>query len=224
MANHKVSDQRDILGMKPIDLTLAYRKGMRGFDYDIANTKKDHGWNARLLHIYSHAGTHMDAPLHFEATPATIDQYPVSSFIGKAWKVSLPISVDGHLIEEEEVTAQLDDFKSGDSLLLETGWSKHLNEPRYRDGLPRISKELARWCVANGVKMLAVEPPSVADVNNMRELTEIHQMLLGGGVIIIEGLTNLHQISGKSVTLAAFPLKIAGGDGAPARVIAFEPA
>jgi kynurenine formamidase len=62
----------------------------------------------------------------------------------------------------------------------------------------------------------------VADVNNLEELTNIHRILLGGGVIIVEGLTNLDQISSQVVTLAAFPLKIAGGDGAPARVIAFE--
>jgi len=213
----------DLTELKPIDLTLPMQQGMRGFDYEVSNTVKDHGWNARLLHIYSHAGTHMDAPWHFEATPATIDQYPVSSFIGKAWKVSIPITHDSQLIEADEVTGQLAHFQPGDSLLLQTGWSKYLNEPRYRDGLPRISRGLARWCVAHQVKILGVEPPSVADVNNMEELTGIHHILLSGGVIIVEGLTNLDQISSENVTLAAFPLKITGGDGAPARVIAFEP-
>lgn len=214
----------DFTNLRPIDLTLPLQKGMRGYDFEVSNTVQDHGWNARLLHIYSHAGTHMDAPMHFEATPDTIDQYPVSSFIGKAWKVSIPIAGDGVLIETEQVVGQLEHFQPGDSLLLETGWSRHINEPRYRDGLPRISRGLAQWCVAQKVKILGVEPPSVADVNNLDEVTEIHRILLGGGVIIVEGLTNLEQISSKAVTLAAFPLKIAGGDGAPARVIAFEPA
>ena len=70
--------------------------------------------------------------------------------------------------------------------------------------------------------MLGVEPPSVADVNNLEEVTEIHRILLDGDVIIIEGLTNLRQIRRDQVVLIALPLKVEGGDGAPARVIALE--
>ena len=209
--------------LKPIDLTLPLKKGMRGFDFETANTVQEHGWNARTLHIYSHAGTHMDAPLHFEAAPGTIDQYPVTSFVGKAWKVIVPVTEDSQLIEVADLCDLPNRFKPGDSLLLETQWSRFVDAPKYRDHMPRISKGLAQWCVANEVKILGVEPPSVADVNNMEELTEIHRILLGGGVIIVEGLTNLDRITSSSVILAAFPLKVAGGDGAPARVIAFEP-
>jgi kynurenine formamidase len=70
--------------------------------------------------------------------------------------------------------------------------------------------------------MLGVEPPSVADVHNREELTNVHRVLLGGGVIVVEGLTNLDQIRAEKVTFMALPLKIAGGDGAPARAIAIE--
>jgi kynurenine formamidase len=92
----------------------------------------------------------------------------------------------------------------------------------YRDALPRISKDLAKWCVSNKVKMLGVEGPSVADVNNLPEVTKIHEILLGGNVTIIEGISNLHVLQRKQVYLIAMPLKIKGGDGAPARVIAME--
>ncbi|MEL7122642.1 MAG: cyclase family protein, partial [Bacteroidota bacterium] len=71
-------------------------------------------------------------------------------------------------------------------------------------------------------KMLGVEPPSVADVNNLVEVTQIHTTLLQGKVSIIEGLTNLESISSDKVWLMALPLKIKDGDGAPARVIAFS--
>ena len=113
-------------------------------------------------------------------------------------------------------------FQPGDSLLLETQWSQFEGQQKYRDELPRISKELASWCVQSKVRMLGVEPPSVADVNNINELTEIHQILLAGGVIIIEGLTNLDLIRNETVTLMAFPLKVEGCDGAPARIVAFD--
>jgi kynurenine formamidase len=70
--------------------------------------------------------------------------------------------------------------------------------------------------------MLGVEPPSVADVNNLPEVTKIHEILLGGGITIIEGLCNLDQIKAEFVTLIALPIKYKNGDGAPARVVAIE--
>ena len=73
-----------------------------------------------------------------------------------------------------------------------------------------------------GVNMLGVEPPSVADVNNRAEVTEIHTILMQNDVVIVEGLTNLDKISGNKVTLIAMPLKIEKGDGAQARVIVIE--
>jgi len=211
-----------LLNFTPVDLTMPLKAGMRGYSHETANTVKEHGWNARILHIYSHTGTHMDAPLHFEASDQTIDQYPVSSFIGKAWKVKIPVDQDQQLLTVKDLGEVADIFAPGDSLLLETGWSRFVEEQKYRDKMPRISPELARWCVDHQVKMLGVEPPSVADVNNLPEVTEIHQILLKGGVIIIEGLTNLDVIQQDSVILTAYPLKVAGGDGAPARVIAFQ--
>ena len=69
---------------------------------------------------------------------------------------------------------------------------------------------------------LGVEPPSVADVNNLEELTSVHNVLLGAGIIIVEGLTNLDQIQNEKVTFMALPLKIARGDGAPVRALAIE--
>jgi arylformamidase len=92
----------------------------------------------------------------------------------------------------------------------------------YRDNLPRVAEDLARWCVERKVKLLGVEPPSVADVNNTEELTRIHKILLCGGVTIVEGLTNLDQVQTEKVFFAALPLKIESGDGCPCRAFAIE--
>jgi kynurenine formamidase len=92
----------------------------------------------------------------------------------------------------------------------------------YRDQLPRISEELARWCVSRGVNILGVEPPSVADVNNLEEVTRIHKILLSGGVTIVEGLTNLEQLTQERVFFGALPLPLAGADGSPVRAFAIE--
>jgi kynurenine formamidase len=72
--------------------------------------------------------------------------------------------------------------------------------------------------------MIGVEPPSVADVNNLQELTQVHQTLFRGGITIVEGLANLDQILGGEVEFIALPLRIVGGDGCPVRAIAIEAA
>ncbi|GAB5552726.1 MAG: hypothetical protein Sapg2KO_23170 [Saprospiraceae bacterium] len=164
----------------------------------------------------------MDAPLHFGVNMQTIDAYQPEQLMGKAWVVSIAVQEAQHLIEIEDLGEIAEQFRAGDSLIFRTGWSQYLGQAKYRDELPRISESLALWCVENQVKMLGVEPPSVADVNNLTEVTKIHQILLGGKIIIIEGLCKLDQLSKAEVLLIALPLKIHRGDGAPARVIALE--
>ncbi len=206
---------------KIIDLTLPYDEGFPGFSMAENKVMERDGWNASTLTFYSHSGTHMDAPIHFNASKATIDEFPIDSFFGKAWVIDIDASTNQLWITYEMVADQLKAFQPGESLILRTRWSEKLGTPAYRDALPRISDDLANWCVKNKVKMLGVEPPSVADVNNLEEVTRIHQILLGH-VIIIEGLSNLEAITANSVELIALPLKIVGGDGSPARVVAIE--
>jgi kynurenine formamidase len=113
--------------------------------------------------------------------------------------------------------------RPGDGLLLASGWSRHVDDPAlYRDRLPPVSEELARWCVEKRVKLLGVEPPSVADVNDRDRLTRIHTILLGGGVTIVEGLAHLETLARPRVFFIALPLKIHDGDGCPCRAMAFE--
>jgi kynurenine formamidase len=60
----------------------------------------------------------------------------------------------------------------------------------------------------------------VADVNHKQELTLIHKILLEANITIVEGLTNLDQLTQEKVFFIAAPLKIQGGDGAPCRAFA----
>lgn len=206
-----------------VDLTMTLRAGMRGVDYEPKFTVADDGWNARTLHLYSHAGTHMDAQLHFEAGPETIDQVPLERCMGDAWVIGLDDIAPKALIEVKDLGEVADNFEIGDSLLLRTGWSRHANDPEYyRDNFPRIGEGLARWCAEKRVKLLGVEPPSVADVNNLEEVTRIHRILLDARIGIVEGLTNLDQLREEKVYFVATPLKIAEGDGCPCRAFAIE--
>lgn len=205
-----------------VDLTMSYHNGVNGFSKEIARTKDKDGWNASTLTFYSHIGTHMDSPFHFSVSDQTIDKIPVSDFVGAAWVIDARSVGPKGLITVDHISEEIrEKFAAGDSLIIWTGWSQYAWTQKYRDELPRISEALAHWCIDNKVKMIAVEPPSVADVNNLEEVTKIHEILLEG-VVIIEGITNIDKLTSNHVELIALPLKIKDGDGAPARVIAIE--
>jgi arylformamidase len=205
-----------------IDLTLSLVSGEKGIDIEPARRLETDGWNAAILSLYSHCGTHIDAPVHFGVGSETIDRIAIENFTGPAWVADLRPIEPRALIEPRHLGTIANQFKPGESLLICTGWSEFYGQDKYRDELPRISAELAQWCVEKKVRMLGVEPPSVADVNNIEELTTIHQILFKGGVIVVEGLANLASLSKPKVTFIALPLKISGGDGAPARAVAIE--
>lgn len=204
------------------DLTMTFDASIAGYSEEQARTVSRDGWNAKWLRIYSHAGTHMDAPKHFDVSEKTIDLFRPEETMGRSWVVPVQITAMQQQIMVKDIQPIISKFRAGDSILLHTNWSLHVGTDTYRDKLPRISQELANWCVDHRVRILGVEPPSVADVNNLEEVTIIHEILLGGDVIIVEGLHNLHLIESESVFLIVLPIKTLSGDGAPARVIAFE--
>jgi arylformamidase len=206
-----------------IDLTLPIHDGMRGFSWESKFTVERDGWNGRTLHLYSHCGTHMDSPFHFAAGPTTIDQIPLDRCCGTAHVVKLPNTQPSEWLTVAHLGPLAESFPADDVLLLATGWSQYVDQPAiYRDGLPRVSDELATWCVERRVKLLGVEPPSVANVNDLPEVTRIHRILLGGNVVIVEGITQLLTLP-PEVEFIAAPLKIQGSDGSPCRAWAKIP-
>lgn len=205
-----------------IDLTRAIEHQQPGVKIRSTKSLKKDGWNANTLELYSHSGTHMDAPWHFEVNALTIDEIPLDRLMGRALVLDISHVGEHHLIRPDDFQNQLENVKKGDNILLKSEWSQWFGTSKYRDGLPRISKELALWFGERQINILGVEPPSVADVNNLEEVTEIHRILMENNIIIIEGLVNLTELEKTEVTLMAFPLKIKDGDGSPARVIAIE--
>lgn len=209
--------------MKITDLTITYSAGFRGFSLEPAKTIEADGWNASTLHLYSHAGTHMDSPIHFNAGNLGIDEIPLEKCIAPCWVIDLTGIEPGSLINIQHLGNAKDKIQAGEGILLKTGWSQYVEQlGMYRNQLPRVSEELAHWCVSKGISIVGVEPPSIADVNNMEELTRVHQILLEAEITIVEGLTGLDQLESEKVQFIALPLKYKKGDGAPCRAIAIE--
>ena len=208
--------------MPIIDLSLPVDNAMRGVEIRPAKKIDTDGWNATTLCLYSHSGTHMDAPRHFLTEGATLDRQDLEVLVGEALVVDLTPVAPAELISVERLRAVEDRIRPGTRLLLRTDWHTRHGTPEYRDRLPRLSLELAEWLVERRVALVGVEPPSVADVNHRRELTDVHQTLFRGGVTIVEGLAHLDRLTRDTVTFVALPLKIVGGDGCPVRAIAIE--
>jgi kynurenine formamidase len=204
-----------------LDLSMPLESGMRGVSITPAMTLESDGWNASTLSLYSHCGTHMDAPCHFETGATGVDKLPLDACVGSTIVVDLtPVDLSEEIsVERFKAAAPAQDW-DGARVLLRTDWSLRIGTPDYRDRLPRISLDLANWFVENKVALIGVEPPSIANVHDLDEVARIHQVLLNAGVVIIEGLTGLDRLPAEQFTLVALPLPISGGDGSPARVIA----
>jgi len=206
-----------------IDVSATLREPMRGFRKSVAKTVAADGWNASNLEIYSHAGTHIDAPLHFNINTGSIDAIPVERLICDCHMVRIDPCEPELMITIEHLGPVAELILPGEGIIFHTGWSRFIGDNyMYRGRLPRIGPDLAKWMVRKKINLVGVEPPSVADVNNIEALTEIHSILMKGDVLIIEGLCNLDQVRKNKVQLIALPLKIGDGDGAPARAVVIE--
>lgn len=97
-----------------------------------------------------------------------------------------------------------------------------LGPARVVDLTPVEPRELITVDPGKRVALIGVEAPSVADVNDLAEMTEVHQTLFRGGVVIVEGLINLNQLRQPIADFVALPLRVTDGDGSPVRAIAIE--
>ena len=207
-----------------VDLTQTLFDGIRGLETEASTSIAAEGYNTTTMHLYSHAGTHMDAPLHFVEGGDTIDNVDLQTCIGPAELVDLTAKGPNSQIFVADLEPHAGRVVPGCRLLLRTDWSKRALLEDYRHNMPRIAPEAARWLVQRQVALVGVEQPSVASVRpGMKaELTEVHQILLKGGVVIVEGLTALDQLRRQQVQLIVLPLKVQGCDGSPVRAVAIE--
>ena len=157
-----------------IDLTQTLSHGMRGVTIHPHTRIANEGYNTTNLHLYSHAGTHMDAPLHFLDGGATIDQWPLAQCIGSAIVIDLSFKAPDSLISVADLGVAAAKIGQGSRVLLRTDWDDHATLPDYRTHFPRISRELASWLVEQGVWLVGVQTPSVASLADREELRDVH--------------------------------------------------
>lgn len=165
------------------------------------------GYCDHYVSMGTHVGTHIDAPMHMLEHGTTLGQIPVSHFIGTGRYIKITGNDFGSV---KNANIQADDI-----VLFHTGLADKYDHPEYFENYPAMSAEVAAYLVASKVKMVGVDTCSIDNQDGF----PIHKLLLAGDVLIIENLTNLDQLEGKSFIVYALPLNLQI-DAAPARVIA----
>jgi len=136
-----------------------------------------------------------------------LDQFPLEKFSGNG--VYIKIDKEFNTKEIKKVP-----LREGDIVLFHTGMSDKYHKPAYYDDYPAIPEDVANYLVEKRIKIVGVDMCSPD-----HSPFPVHKILLGGGVLIIENLTNLGALEGKKFTVYAFPVKLQI-DAAPVRVVA----
>ena len=180
-------------------------------------SKLEEGANSNVTQISMtvHVGTHVDAPFHFLGGDApTVEQLSLNLLTGRAYVLNLPGEID--LIDAAVLKKALIPPRTR-RLLIKTRNSALWADPEHdfcRDFVA-ISADGAQFLVDHGIKLVGVDYLSVAPFGSS---TQTHRILLQAGVAVVEGL-DLSKVAQGRYSMYCLPLKIAGADGAPARVI-----
>lgn len=210
--------------MKVIDLTHTISEGMpvypgtEGPRIRQATTIEAEGFAEKLITMYSHTGTHMDAPGHIVAGAKTLDQFEAGQFFGLAHLVDVSACKDGTIgIDVIEANAAAICGKA--FVIFRSGWSGLWGKEAYYRGFPVLSEAAAlRLCDFGlrglGLDMISVDRVETADF-------PIHKILFKRGLVVVENLDNLDALP-PTFLFSAMPLRMAASDGSPVRAVAIE--
>jgi arylformamidase len=174
--------------------------------------------NLGAITMSVHNGTHADVRFHFDRKGESIDKAPLDIYLGRATVVDLAQaffrSKEKHLITTEDLRPHAEEIAATSRLLVKTGrWSDSTIFPNQ---IPVIAADVPAWLQKNGVKLLGLDLPSMDEIDSTS--LQNHHALARAGIAIVESL-DLGEVASGIYNLAALPLKIAGGDGAPVRAI-----
>lgn len=155
--------------------------------------------NLTTLSMCVHNGTHIDAPFHFINEGKTVDQMPLDSFVGDCY-------VARH---EGDVTAE--DARG----ILQRAKAVDAGERILIAGNIVVTAGAAREFAEANIKLIGNESQTVGPLNAPME---VHKILLGQEIVLLEGIVLSDVPEGKYLLCAA-PLNLGRCDGAPCRAV-----
>ena len=192
----------------PMSAALAGWPGDTPYRFDLAWTRAQSGSvNVGRIATSLHAGTHADAPFHFDDAGATIDQLDLAAFIGPARVVD----VRGLRRIGPSDLAGID---LPPRVLFRTdAW---LDRTIFPAAIPTLDPATPAYLKELGVVLAGFDLPSVDDLDS--KTLPVHHALAASGIAILEGLDLAAVVAGE-YELIALPLRLVGADGAPVRAI-----
>lgn len=153
--------------------------------------------NLTELSMCAHNGTHTDAPFHFIDGGKTIDQISLDVFVGDCFVAHHSGNVTG----------------ADASAIMEKARSAGAAERILIAGKATVTADAARIFAASGIKLIGNESQTFGPEESPRE---VHVILLGAGIILLEGIV-LADVTEGRYFLSAAPLNLGGCDGSPCR-------
>lgn len=166
--------------------------------------------NLSRLSISTHCGTHLDAPFHYCDDGLTVDAVPLTLLVGEALVAELSAVV---AIGRQQLAGL--PLRGVKRLLLKTGNSARLPTKDFNRDYAHLTEDGARYLLEREIGLVGIDGLSIESFDGDGS---VHRLLLGNGVGILEGL-RLDGVAPGHYELICLPLKIQGGDGAPARAI-----
>lgn len=212
--------------MKIIDLTHTIQENMPvypGTEPPIlapANTYEQDGFRETRLSLFSHTGTHMDAPAHILPGRATLDVFPASQFAGKALVVDCRHFTFGDPVPLSAITRYGAKADEADFLLFNFGWDRYWGKPEYFGDYPCLGSDAVQYLLDHPKKGVGVDTIGIDPIGSL----DIHRRLFAHReMVVIENLTRLDRLGDDLFWFFALPLKHENADGSPIRAIAFWP-
>lgn len=170
--------------------------------------------NVSRIDFGSHTGTHVDAPRHFFDDAPGVDALPLERLCGPCRLVAVDDGV--RAVGEAELRAF--DLAGVERVLIRSRNSAWLaaGDPEFHPDYTYVAPDGAAYLVSLGVQLVGVDYLSVEQFHSGHHRT--HRTLLEREVVIVEGLS-LAGVPAGDYELLCLPLRLAGGDGAPARVV-----
>lgn len=161
--------------------------------------------------LHSHTGTHIDAPLHFLKGGNSIDEVPLTNFVGPCKVVDLTHVAS--VITAQTLAACT--FLQEEIVLFKTKNSNLACDAPFNPDFVYLDKSGAEYLVQQKVKTVGID---YLGIERNQPDHETHKILLGNNIALIEGLRLEHVAAGTYV-LMCLPLLLVGIDAAPARAV-----
>jgi arylformamidase len=168
--------------------------------------------NVASFETSTHAGTHADAPLHYDPAGAAADEADLDVYLGPCRVV------DARACGPAITRAFVANLAAPPPRVLFRTYAAFPHQA-WRSDFTAVAADAIGWLAEHGVRLIGVDAPSL-DPETSKTM-DAHRAVLAADMRILEGLV-LDEVPAGDYELIALPLKLAGLDSSPVRAVLRE--